>query len=58
MKVTRDHEGGDLSLYQPAEPCGCYYESQNGHLPASCQACTGDGTCGGGKCRFGFCEER
>ncbi len=26
MKVTRSFEAGDLSLYTPAEPCGCFYE--------------------------------
>lgn len=56
MKVTRSAEGGDLSLYSPAAPCGCYFESKVGTAPASCVACTSDATCNGGRCRYGFCE--
>lgn len=56
MKVTRDHEGGDLSLYQPAEPCGCYFDSKVGTTPATCLACTTDATCATGHCNHGFCE--
>jgi hypothetical protein len=56
MKVTRSQEGGDLSLYSPAAPCGCSFESKVGTAPASCVACTSDATCNGGKCRFGYCE--
>lgn len=56
MKVNRTVEGGDLSLYSPAEPCGCFFESQVGTPGPSCTACTSDATCNGGKCRHGFCE--
>ncbi len=58
MKVTRSFEGGDLSLYSPAEPCECFYESKIGTLPSSCESCTDDGPCGAGKCRHGYCEAR
>jgi hypothetical protein len=58
MKVSRQFEGGDLSLYAPTEPCGCYYESLTGGAPASCTTCTSDATCGSGKCRHGYCEAR
>jgi hypothetical protein len=58
MKVTRSVEGGDLSLYSPAAPCGCFFQSQVGSPPASCTACTSDATCNGGKCRYGFCEAK
>lgn len=58
MKVQRSEEGGDLSLYAPATPCGCAFEAAVGAPSAACAACTGDATCNGGKCRFGFCEER
>jgi hypothetical protein len=58
MKVTRSFDGGDLSLYSPAEPCGCYYESKVPGGGSSCTACTDDTPCGGGKCRHGFCEAK
>lgn len=56
MKVNRSVEGGDLSPYAPAEPCGCFFESQVGTLSASCATCTSDATCNGGACRHGYCE--
>lgn len=56
MKVTRTFDGGDLSLYDSKEPCHCYYESQVKVMNAACAACADDATCGGGKCRHGFCE--
>lgn len=56
MKVKRDTDGGDLSLYTPAAPCGCYFESKVPNGSTSCTACTDDGPCNGGKCRHGFCE--
>lgn len=58
MKVARDREGGELRPYEPAEPCHCYFESQVGAASSACTTCTDDGTCGGGKCRHGFCEGR
>jgi hypothetical protein len=58
MNVTRSVEGGDLSLYSPAAPCGCFFESQVGSPGASCTACMSDATCNGGKCRHGFCEAK
>lgn len=57
MKVKRTADGGDLSLYKPAAPCGCYFEFKaTGSVPMSCTACTMDNMCGGGKCRNGYCE--
>ncbi len=59
MKVQRDREGGNLSLYSPEAPCHCKYESVVDPQAASaCTTCTDDGACGGGKCRHGFCEAR
>lgn len=58
MKVTRTQEAGDLSLYSPAAPCGCFFESQAGSASSSCTTCTSDATCNGGKCRHGFCEAK
>jgi hypothetical protein len=56
MKVTRSFEAGDLSLYNPAEPCGCFYESRVGKTGAQCVVCSADNACNGGKCRHGYCE--
>ncbi len=58
MGVTRSVEGGDLSLYSPAAPCGCFFQSQVGTAPASCVACTPSSTCTGGRGRHGFCEAK
>jgi len=58
MKVSRAAEGGPLSPFAPTEPCTCFFEQKaTGAAPATCQACTSDGTCGAGKCRHGFCED-
>ena len=59
MTVTRSVEGGNLSLFAPPDPCGCYFESKlaTGTVPASCTACTATTTCAAGMtCRHGFCE--
>ena len=59
MTVTRSAEGGDLSLFAPPDPCGCYYESKlsTGTVPASCVTCTASASCTGGTtCRHGYCE--
>ena len=58
MKVTRSFEGGDLSLYTPAEPCGCFYESRVGSPNATCKTCAANGDCNGGACRHGYCEAK
>ena len=52
MNVKRSKEGGDLSIYKPAESCVCKYESIVS--TSSCQTCTT--TCATGVCRNGFCE--
>jgi hypothetical protein len=57
MTVTRSSEGGNLSLFAPPDPCGCYYESKVGTPPAACLACTAATPCAAGTtCRHGFCE--
>lgn len=58
MKVSRLFDGGDLSLYDPPEPCGCYYEANVPQGSTKCATCSGDSTCGGGKCRRGYCEAK
>ncbi|MEO8900921.1 MAG: hypothetical protein ABI627_05295 [Polyangiaceae bacterium] len=59
MKVSRDTDGGALSVFSPANPCTCYYLSKvplaNG-TPEGCTACTGNAGCGAGTCSHGFCE--
>lgn len=58
MSVTRNYDGGELSLYEPPEPCGCFFESEVDVAAATCVACVDDSACGAGVCRHGFCEER
>ncbi len=58
MRVKRSSEGGDLSLYSSPAPCGCYFDKNVSGGSTSCTVCTDDGPCGGGKCRFGYCEVR
>lgn len=57
MRVQRQTEGGDFSLYQPSEPCGCYFDFRATGT-TKCSACTGSKMCGTGVCRHGYCEER
>lgn len=59
MEVQRSAEGGDLSHYQPAEECVCYYESQVS--TSTCRSCGTTADCtstGGGVCRNSLCEEQ
>jgi len=59
MRVTRSVEGGELSLYEPVEPCGCYYESRvTQATPAGCVPCGAQTPCAAGVCRHDFCEAR
>lgn len=58
MKVKRDFDGGELSLFDPVEPCGCFFEANVPQGSTKCTACTDDGPCGTGKCRFGYCEAK
>jgi hypothetical protein len=61
MNVTRSGEVGVVTQtdLQPPEPCGCYFELKaTGAAGASCTACTDNGPCGAGQCRYGFCEAR
>ena len=55
MGVQRAYEGGPLSLYAPAEPCSCQYESLVG--TTSCTTCDDESDCGDTEqCSHGYCE--
>jgi hypothetical protein len=57
MNVERDAEGGPLTTYQSADPCGCAYEAAVGTAPGSCVTCTSAANCTGAQtCRHGYCE--
>jgi hypothetical protein len=57
MNVERDAEGGPLTTYQSADPCGCAYEAAVGTAPSSCVTCTSAANCANGaQCRHGYCE--
>jgi hypothetical protein len=58
MKVTRAFDGGDLSLFDPPSPCGCFFDKNVPGGATTCATCSSDTTCGVGKCRHGFCEVR
>jgi hypothetical protein len=61
MQVQRATEIAKPTPFQPAEPCGCYYESIKGSSLSTCTVCTPTGNeCSGStpKCRYGFCEAR
>jgi uncharacterized membrane protein len=58
MQVTRSSEMGPEASYEPAKPCGCYYETLNGASTTSCMPCTVNTDCSAAQpvCRLGFCE--
>ncbi len=67
MTVSRELDGGELSIYEPDAPCGCFFETvQDPSLltdPPSewaeeCVACEESDDCESGECRRGFCEVR
>jgi hypothetical protein len=65
MKVSRERDGGDLSLYEPEVPCGCFFESvvdlalaETAAWQARCVACDDATPCEAGACRHGYCEAR
>jgi hypothetical protein len=64
MQVSRERDGGDFSLYAPAAPCGCFFESvvdpdltQDESWQERCTACKADQDCAPGRCRHGYCED-
>jgi hypothetical protein len=60
MQVQRSGEITKPTAFQPAEPCGCYYESHKASMVSTCTACTDNTGCSGSTptCRYGFCEAR
>jgi len=58
MKVQRNSDGGLLSAYAAADPCGCAFEATaTMSTPSGCLACTDDNGCSGGThCHHGYCE--
>jgi hypothetical protein len=67
MGVSREFDGGDLSIAEPAAPCGCFFETvQDPSLKATpppawvarCPACSDAAPCAAGACRRGYCEAR
>jgi ABC-type phosphate transport system substrate-binding protein len=59
MTVSRTDEVGVAATmpYTAPAPCGCYYDFKATGA-STCTVCTDDGPCGGGKCRYGYCEAR
>jgi hypothetical protein len=56
MQVLRTNDGGDFTLIEPADPCGCYFDATVPHGSTTCMACPA-GTCPTGQvCRHGYCE--
>jgi hypothetical protein len=55
MRVSRQFDGGPLSLYKPATSCVCKYLSTVD--TTTCAACDTNTPCATGTCRGGFCEE-
>ncbi len=58
MRVKRDFDGGQLSLFDPPEPCGCFFDKSVPGGATTCAACASDAACGAGKCRHGYCEAK
>lgn len=60
MKVTKSTDGGLLTPYTPADPCGCAFEALATGVaaPADCTACTDNTACAasGKTCHHNFCE--
>jgi hypothetical protein len=44
MRVQRQRELGDISVYRPSVPCGCYFEAQTDR-ETSCRTCTTNADC-------------
>jgi hypothetical protein len=59
MQVQRTEDLGEVTPFEPEEPCGCYFESRvNGRT--SCESCDDSDECPSEApvCRRGYCEVR
>lgn len=56
MHVDREGDLGPEFVYDPPEPCDCYYD-YIATGATTCAACDESNPCSSGTCRFGFCEE-
>ncbi len=56
MRVMRDDDAAPMKSWQPAEPCGCWFDKTVKLGQTTCTACTDNTTCGAGHCRRGYCE--
>lgn len=63
MEVSRTSDGGELARYQPALPCGCFYETiqdpellEDVEWQAKCVSCNEEKPCAEGTCLRGYCE--
>lgn len=57
MHVGREVDGGPIASFEHPAPCDCFFLEQNG-VASGCESCEPGDDCGGGACRFGFCEPR
>ena len=57
MEVRRTDDLGDIAIYAPDEPCGCFFDAEATGETA-CDACETDDDCpeGASNCRHGYCE--
>jgi len=57
MQVARTGDLSPLMSFQPAQPCGCYFE-QVATGSTTCTPCTSNAQCptASPTCRYGFCE--
>jgi hypothetical protein len=65
MGVSRKVDGGELTIYEPDAPCGCFFEwvQDTSVLDdqlwlEKCPQCKESNDCATGTCRRGFCEVR
>lgn len=59
MQVSRSSDLGPIEPFEPAEPCGCYFDFKATGA-TDCTPCAGNGDCNDANpvCRHGYCEVR